>query len=391
MKIAIFSDNFYPELSGISDSLVFFAQGLAANGHQVLFVAPRYRAHDYPPKAPHELDLGPAIQTARLWSIRYPYSPTGQSRITVPCGRGIALLKKFFPDVIHTNSPFGAGIEALLAAKFLRVPLVGTNHTLISEFINHSPLNFFWLTRVTLRYFSGYYNNCAYVTAPCRSLLEEMENYGLRVPHQPVPNPIDAQRFVPVASAAKKAVLQKRFQLTGKTILYTGRLAPEKCIDVIIRAFAQLQKKIPDTTLLIAGHGSAEQSLRALTQKLGVAAQVHFVGFVDKDTLPLLYQASDLFVIMSTSESQSLSLMQAMASALPSIGARARALPEYIDEASGLLVKPGDVPALAGAMQTILSDDALAGRLGAGGLKSVQRCARPAIVKIFEKIYTEAA
>ncbi|OGF26936.1 hypothetical protein A2242_02880 [Candidatus Falkowbacteria bacterium RIFOXYA2_FULL_47_9] len=391
MNVAIFSDNFYPELSGITDSLVFFLQGLAANGHQVFFVAPRYRARDYQKGAPRELALGPAIHTARLWSIRYPYSPTRQSRITLPCGRGVLLLKKFSPDVIHTNSPFGAGIEALLAAKFLRVPLVGTNHTSISEFMAYGSIHFHWLSQTILRYFSWYYNRCAFLTAPCRSLLEEMERYGLRAPHQPVPNPIDTARFVPVDTAARKAAWQHRFHVSGQVILYTGRLAPEKHVDVIIRAFAQLRKELPDITLLLAGRGSAENALRSLTQTLGVAGNVRFLGFVDNATLPLLYQASDLFVIMSTAESQSLSLMQAMASALPVIGARARALPEYIDKTSGLLVKPGDADALTKTMQTILSDNVLARKLGAGGRKAVARYALPAIVKIFEKIYTEAA
>ena len=106
--------------------------------------------------------------------------------------------------------------------------------------------------------------------------------------------------------------------------------------------------------------------------------------------MPLLYKASDLFVIMSVAESQSLSLMQAMSSGIPSIGANARALPEYINKESGVIVEPGDTKKLAEEMIKILSDDNLAEKLGQGGIDTSKICDPQRISEEWEKIYNEA-
>lgn len=80
---------------------------------------------------------------------------------------------------------------------------------------------------------------------------------------------------------------------------------------------------------------------------------------MDKDIYPLIYKASDLFAIMSTAESQSISLILGMATGLPVIGANARALPEFINNNNGVVVKVGDYKTLATEMIKILSDDEL--------------------------------
>ena len=184
--------------------------------------------------------------------------------------------------------------------------------------------------------------------------------------------------------------MKKRFGFSKNTIIYTGRLAPEKHIDVIIRAVAIVKKIIPDITLAITGLGNAEKSLRSLAQKLGIAGNVKFLGFVENSILPLVYKASDVFAVMSTAESQCLSLMQAMATGLPSVGADWRALPEYIDKKSGIIVPVGDYTALSEAILKILSDRNLASEFGAGGIKVAAQCDPDAVAQKWEEIYQSA-
>src|SRR3989338_8680350 len=392
MKIAIFSDNFYPQLSGITDSVTLLGKALEERGHKIMFVAPRYSKKDYEKaNLPRELLFvsDTEIFVKRLFSVAMPNSPTGQSRIVIPFGKSIFDMMKFKPDVIYTNSPFGTGIEALISSKILKIPLVGTNHTPIGEFMMYSPFYSKSITNLALRYFSWYYNRCKIITAPCQSLIEEMKSFGFKKNALRVPNPIDLGRFTK-SNSEEQEELKKKICLSGKIVLYTGRLAPEKKVDVIIKAIAIAIKKIPDVRLVITGHGSALPDLKKIASELNISDKIIFSGFVDEANFPLYYKASDLFVIMSKAESQSLSLMQAMASGLPVIGANARALPEYISEETGLLVEPDNETKLAEAIITILEDKNLSEKMSENGPKEVKKFAPLQIAKIWEDIYNGA-
>ncbi len=391
MRIAIFSDNFYPELSGITDAILLLGKALEERGHTILFVGPYYGKKNYAKaNLPEELLFisDTNIGVKRLLSFSMLSSPTGQSRIVVPLGKSIYLMKKFKPDIIYTNSPFGVGWEALIAAKLLGIPLVGTNHTPIGEFMAYSPIRFKWLTRLALGYFSWYYNRCDYVTAPCESLLNEMKEYGFHGPNQKLPNAVELGRFTP-PTPEERTALRKQFGFDEPVILYTGRLAPEKNIDVIIKAVGLVKKTVPDIKFIITGHGSAELPLKKLAGELGLLKNIGFMGFLDEASFPLIYKASDIFVIMSRAESQSLSLMQAMASGLAVIGARARALPEYIDANSGIIVELNDYEQLAEKILQILGDDELKRRLSGGGQKSVLNYTPQNIAELWESVYAD--
>src|SRR5665647_1224194 len=130
MKIAVFSDNFYPELSGISDSLVEQARELSLLGHTIDFFVPRYGEKDFAVShIPYkEIEIGKGVSVHRLFALPFP-APTKQGRMILPTFlRWISLWKKN-PDIIHTHLFFGAGLEGLLASFFLHKPLIGTSHT----------------------------------------------------------------------------------------------------------------------------------------------------------------------------------------------------------------------------------------------------------------------
>lgn len=390
MKIAIFTDNFYPELSGISDSVLVFGKTLAERGHQILYVAPRYAKRDYAAINNQSIIDKKNIFEYRLPSFLLPGSPTGHGRVAISTGLSLLSLKKFAPDIIHTHSPFGAGIEAYLVSKILGIPLVGTNHTPPSEFVKYTPIRADWFKKLSIKFYCGYYNRCSFVSTPCKSLLDEMKNFGFHRKALVISNPIEISRFQPVENKYIKEELKNKFGLSEHTILYTGRLAEEKYIDVIIESLIKIITVFPNAVLAIAGHGNAEKSLVDLVNKLGLQKNVKFLGYVEGEIMPLLYQASDLFVIMSTCESQSLSLFQAMSSGLPVIGARARALPEYINKTNGIIIEPGDKEGLATEIIKILGDNELAKSLGRGGIETAKITTPKVVTEEWERIYKEA-
>lgn len=387
MRIAIFSDNFFPEISGISDSIIATAQELGKLGHEIAFFVPDYSEKNYKVagiSSKREIDLACNIQVNRLFSLPYP-APTQQARMVVPTGLCSFAIRDFKPDIIHSHLFFGVGMEALLASKFLKVPMVGTNHTAITEFVRYAPIKAVWLEKLSLKYVNWYYGKCKFTSAPSMSVFTEMEGGGFKGRQKVVSNPIDMEAFNVVA-IYDKIELKEKFGLSDNTVVYAGRFAPEKNIDVIVRAIALVKKQIPDVTLAMAGHGTSFNDIKKLTIELGLEKNVMFVGTLSRFELANLYRASEIFAITSTSETQSMTLIQAMACGLPTVGVRARALPEYI-EGNGLLVEAGDSVALAEKIVELLRDEKLRQKLSGCALEFVQKFSDKNIALQWEEIY----
>lgn len=390
MKIAVFSDNFYPELSGISDSLVESARELCGLGDDIVFFVPRYGKKDFAVShLPYqEIRIGDGVLVKRLFALPYP-TPTKQGRMVIPSFLHWLSLRKNKPDIVHTHLFFGAGFEGLAASFFLKRPLVGTNHTPLTEFLRYSPLRTPFLKYLALRFVSWYYNRCDFVTAPSQGILDEMRQNGFRKPNRVISNPIDLDNFFP-ASQGEAASFKKEFGLDSFVILYTGRLAPEKHIDDILRAIAIVKDSVPEICLAITGHGEAETSLRTLAQELGIENRVKFFGTVSAEDHARIYRAADVFAIMSTAETQSLSMMKAMATGIPVIGARARGLAEYIvPDENGCLVESGDFQTLADKILFLHQHPEERQRLGLGGISTVRQFSRAKIAHAWQVLYTE--
>jgi len=388
MKLAIFSDNFYPELGGIQDSLASLGKELSSRGHKLFFCVAKPSAKDFAvAKLPvKEIELGKNVVIHRFFSLPVP-SPTKQSRLVIPTGRRWRQLKKFKPDIIHSHTFFGLGLDAIAAARQLKLPLIGTNHWVITEFNNYSPMMSGLFSKLSLKYVNWYYNQCDFVTAPSRTVLTEMIEHGFFRPRRVMSNQIDLSVFKPVKQA--KPELKKEFGLSDFTIVYAGRLGEEKKVDVIIKAAALVRKFIPNINFAIAGHGSAEMKLRDLAAKARLKNEIKFFGTLSKTKLSRLYNAADIFTIASTSESQSMVLLQAMGCGLPVIGVNWRALPEYINRHNGYIVAPNDPKAIAEKIIHLFRHPAERNLLGQGGLAYVKQFSAANIARRWEKLYSE--
>ncbi len=390
MRIAFFTDSFYPELGGIQDSILLTARALGERGHDIVIHAPSASPRDYRLAGlpAEEVDLGERVRVRRLFSVPVP-SSTGQSRLLLPTGQRWRGLADWQPDVLHTHTFLGAGWEALAAARRLRVPLVGTNHWAIGEFSMYAPIAARQFARYSVKAATAYYNRCAIVTGPSRSVLDEMRASGLRKPAQVVSNPIDTALFRP-GEADERQALKRSLGFSGSTILYAGRLAIEKNIDVLVRALAIVAREQPDAMLALAGHGTARPRLAQLAADLGVGQRVKFLGTLDKPALAQAYRAADVFAIASTSETQSMVLLQAMSSGLPAVGARWRALPEYIADDAGLLAEPGDAGQFAAHLLTLLREPSMRAQMGERAWAKARRFGIAETVAAWERIYAAA-
>lgn len=383
MRIAFFSDNFYPEISGISDSIITTGKELTARGHEVCYVAPYYPARDYKASRDPARD---ALAIKRIPSIPLPNSPTGQSRIALPIGESLGFLRRFKPDILHTQSPYGVGLEALLAKKILKVPLVGTNHTPLEEFIHYVPGGRLY-KGPALKYETWYYNHCSFISAPYQGLIDEMRTHGLTAPGHGVANPVPFPGSI--KSDSQRIACKAAFDIPGHMVLVSGRLAPEKHVDVVLRAFTRVLKKVPDSTLVITGHGSHEMLLKEEAHRLGIEARVRFAGFVKPSQLDDFYCTADVYTIMSTAETQSLSLMQGFANGVPAVSARSRGLIDYTPPTAGFLVDAGDDEALAERLVELLQNSELRDSMGSAGAEFVKTLTPTRIAERWLAIYSE--
>jgi glycosyltransferase involved in cell wall biosynthesis len=241
------------------------------------------------------------------------------------------------------------------------------------------------LEEKAMRYMIWYYNTCAFVSTPSEFLLHEMKDNGLCVPSEAIHNP--ARLLTHQDPRVQKPALKKEFGVSDKTVIYAGRLAPEKNIDVLICAIARAQKDVPNINLLIAGDGSQKKELADLAEKIGIKQAVVFAGMLGKPALARAYGASDVFATASTSENQPITLMEAMSCGLPVVGARSRGLPEYIKPETGFLFAPGNEEGLARRLAELLNNPELARTMGRAGSDVVKRFSLDEIMTAWEAIY----
>jgi 1,2-diacylglycerol 3-alpha-glucosyltransferase len=384
MKIAMFSDYFYPELGGIQDSIATISRALGRRGHRIDIHAPCYSRRDYARinATEEERDLGANVGVIRRASLPFP-SSTGQTRAALPSLVSWAGLRgSARPDVIHAHSCFGVGLEALLDGAVLGIPVVATNHTTLAGMAPHM----YFGIGMAAAWFRWFHNRCDYVTAPSHSVFEEVGFDRLRRPHQVISNPIDTALFSP-ASAAGRAAARLRLDLPRPTIAFAGRLGAEKNIEVLLRAMASLASAPDAPDLAIAGHGAHGPALRALAAELGIAPRVRFLGTLGQPDLASLLQASDIFVMMSTSETQSMAMLQAMACGVCVVAANSRALPEFVGPANGVLADPHDSAGLARILGDLLACPERRRELGAAGRRSAENYSVETVTDMWEATY----
>ena len=373
MRIAFCTDIYLPQLSGVADSIQLLSSQLKKRGHTVRIYAPRIR------NSLNEPDV------FRLLSYSVPGSKDGLV-LVLPVG-ALKDMKRFRPDIIHTHTFSTLGFLALYASWKLDVPLVGTDHTFPADYLHYIKLDYAFFRFIARRFATWYYNHCSYVTAPSRNMLDELKTYGLRTPIEVISNPIPLNIF---RQLDNRAELKTKYNLHKKTILMFGRIAVEKNLDFALDIFAETLKKI-DAELVIVGDGPYRSALEEKTRKMGLEKAVHFFGVLRGERLVEVINSADLYLITSTSDTQSMTTLQAMACGLPVVGAHAGGLPEYIlENTTGFTVPPTDKRVFTEKVVELLKNAALAEKFGEAAMRSVFSFLPENIVKRFEKVYNEA-
>lgn len=360
MRIAFFTDTSLPYINGVSSVVDTISTALAEDGHKITIFAPR------PSKKKKIVTPEKNITIhyiASLPALIYP-----DLRVGAPLSpQLLKIAKNTNPDIIHIQSPYFVGAYGLVLGKLLKKPILGTLHGYIMEPEYLKSLGIQegagLLRGAIWKYIAFFYNQCHYVHTPASFTKKDLQAHGVIKPIFVIPNTInpDAIRKVNASTVQK---LKQKLALLEHTVLYVGRLSPEKNIDILIKSFAIVAKKRKDVSLLIVGDGPERAASEKLCSERHIIERVVFTGEISyQDVLTKGYfQIADAFVTPSTSELQPMSLIEAMYFQLPIIGVAKRGTLEML-EGVGLLAKPNNALSLSKTLLTLLSDNALQKRL----------------------------
>lgn len=340
MKIAYFTDTYYPEINGVTNTLNNLTAYLKKTGNKYLVFAPDYDDG--------RRDTDKAVMRFRgLRPLIYP-----NSRLALPFYRTVrSAILDFDPDVIHITSELGIGLSGLRVARELNIPIVMSYHTNFDSYLNF--YGFGHMEKPYWGYMKWFHSFAEVNLCPSSDTLTTLEKIGFRNPDV-WSRGIDGSLFSPANYSEE---LRARLGGEGKTIfLYVGRIAREKGLDTLAEAIGRINENYADEIIFVfTGDGPYLSELEGMNIPNAV-----FTGFLQKKELAEVYASSDIFVFPSGTETFGNVLLEAMSSGLPAICTDSGGVTDFTNHLENAYVcKYGNVESLAKGMTEMLNNPAL--------------------------------
>lgn len=376
MNILLVTETYLPFIAGVSTSSDSIARFMVSRGHTVTLVSPKAVIAGEVQKL-SGLSL---VTTPSVHDPLYRGKPMTIFPFGFPSINGLMNAHRF--DVVHIQEPGSLGISALWAAKIHRIPVVGALHFTpeqVARMITGGKTNRFiqWLVE---RYIHSVYQSYNAIMVPTQTFVDFLRTLGVGVRAEVVSNGVYTDVYTPS---------KKQRNLTKKSlrILYIGRLDKDKNVMTLINA---LQYTEPSVVLVIAGTGKDKRTLMERARFLHVDSRIEWKGTITEKEMVELYHDVDCFVLMAEFEVQSIVTLQALASGLPVLGARAGALPELIhDGENGYTVDSHDAKGLAKKIDELLDHPETRRRMGKASRAISLLHHKPTALAKLEALYME--
>lgn len=301
MRIGMFTDTYFPQVSGVSTSIKILCDQLRKVGHEVIIFTTS------------DPDARPENGVVRLPSI--PFASFEDRRIAYGgLDRCLKISREYDLDIIHTHTEFSLGLAGKYVASRLKIPTVHTYHTMYENY-THYIWNGRLIKRQHVRWFSKTFCGQADgVITPSELTYATLKDYGVEAPMRIIPTGV----LLPKFNENYRSLIRQRLNIPmdAPVLLSLSRLSKEKSLDEVLMAFPSVQEAYPSTHLVIVGDGPYRETLETIAKGYELK-NVHFIGEILHNEVNQYYQMADLYINASESESQGLTYLESIANRLP--------------------------------------------------------------------------
>ena len=353
MRIALLTEVFLPKIDGVVTRTTRHLDQLAEMGHEVLIFAPgnppsEYAGFEVVPIRSHSLKVYPEVKHGMLGPKTYHR------------------LREFNPDVVHAVNPiWTAGWSTLVVARSF--PVIASFHTDVPEYC--LKLGIPWVKPIAewgLRTFHGRAGLNLVTSGP---MMDKAADYGISNVRL-WPKAVDTVNFTPAARTREMRSVLSDGHPDDPLIIFVGRISAEKSVDRCIPIVEEVRRRVPNARLAFVGEGPLYDELRATPPDWAT-----FTGYLSGADLHAAYASGDVLLFPSTTETLGFAALEAFASGVPVVAAKAGGLPFVVaDGDTGVLVDP-DAPdsAWADLIERILAQPQLRERMSAAGRAEAER------------------
>lgn len=395
LRVLILTETYRPEIGGGERQAAVLGAGLKRRGHEVMLLT----RHSRPGLADEEsIDGVPVVRVAprgpgrrRKWGLLFTVLPALlrlRRRYDVVLVSGFRILA--VPALLArrlTGAPVVLKADSVgeFSGEFFRAGLAGSGLTPSSAPVRAA----LWLRNRLLR-------RAAAFVAISDEIADELAAHGVAPQHvHRIPNGVDTQLFRPVTHEERNTLRTRLGLPPGPVVVYTGRLVSYKGLPLLVEAWRKLVPEFPGAALVLVGEGGGdmhdcEPALREFVAQHGLELQIRFTGPAN-DVQDWL-QAADAFVFPTENEAFGLSLVEAMACGLPAVTTRVGGLRDFVaHRVNAWAMEPGDAAGLNAGLRALLTDAALAARLGATARATVlARFGEDAVTHAYEQLLDAA-
>jgi glycosyltransferase involved in cell wall biosynthesis len=355
VRIALFSEVYWPMVSGVGVTLLRLTRALEERGHQL-----RVYSATYPlPKG--QVDRPEVHRSPSIPLFLYPDVQWAFPRLRDVMDDVV----RFRPDVVHVATEFTMGVAGLKVARQLRLPLIASSHTDYDKYAGRYGVD--WALRVGWHYLRWFYGHAHRVLTPSRIYQEHLHSRG--VTHTGLwSRGVDPAFFHP---RFRSDAYRRALGLGPRDLLvtYIGRIAREKNLAQLMEAWDALAPHRGSAQLALVGRGPLEEEIRRRE-----IPGVHVAGLMHDRELSEAYASADIFVFPSATETFGNSLLEAMGSGLPCLAASAGGVLEFAKHGENAwLVAPNSAAALVEGLDGLMKDPALRRRLSDGALQTARQ------------------
>ena len=311
MRIGLFTDTYFPQVSGVATSIRTLKTELEKQGHAVFIFTTTDK----------DVNRYEDWQIIRIPSV--PFFAFKDRRIAYRgFSTALEIARQYQLDIIHTQTEFSLGLLGVWIAKELRIPVVHTYHTQYEDYVRYIAKGMVIRPSMVKYIVRGFMSDLDGVICPSEIVYDLLMKYKVKVEKRVIPTGIELAKFErPEITSENIADLRDKLGIAkDETMLLSlSRVSYEKNIQAILAALPAVLEENPDVKLVVAGDGPYLSDLKAQAKRLNIIDVVIFTGMIAPSETALYYKAADFFISASTSETQGLTYLESLASGTPII------------------------------------------------------------------------